>query len=69
MLALDRAKTPTTSRRCFNQVEAAWLAGKLVANSVSFYCEPEPDDVYLFTVNDEAGHVIDKLMHAGGLKP
>lgn len=63
------SKTPTTSRRCFNQIEAAWLAGKLVANSVSFYCEPEPEGMYLFIVNDEAGHVVDRLMRKGGLKP
>lgn len=66
MMVISKS-APTTSRRCFNQVEAAWLARMLVTSSVSFYCEPEPDDIYLFIVNEEVGHVIDKLIHDGGL--
>ena len=66
MLIID-TKTPTTTRRCVTELEAAWLAKALVCASVSFYCEPEPEGYYLFYVNVEAGHVIDKIMRSGGL--
>jgi hypothetical protein len=67
MLVINTNTTPTTSRRCVTELEAAWLAKALVCASVSFYCEPEPEGYYLFHVNVEAGHVIDKIMKAGGL--
>lgn len=59
-------KTSTTSRRMLSEAEAQKLAAALIGASVSFYLEPEPDDQWLFFVNNEAGGTIDQLIHSFG---
>lgn|GEM_PF-5710055 len=63
MLIISK-KTPTTARRCATKAEAVAVVSALIEGSISFYCEPEPDDMYLVKVNYEAGYLLDRIFHA-----
>ena len=53
-LIVQNYPTPTQTRRVNGFTGAVWLAGKLIEDSVCFYLEPEPNDVYRFVFNDDA---------------
>jgi hypothetical protein len=62
MLTVDQSLTPTRSNKVHDSAQAQGLAQALIAESISFYCEPLPDGAFLFQVNAEARHRLDFLV-------
>ena len=56
MLVINRAKTPCHHVEVIGADWATRVAARLIGQSISFYCEPQPDDGYTFDVNVEALH-------------
>ena len=62
MLIIDKRLTPTHSRRVEGKYSTQRVVSSLLAQSVSFYCEPYPGDEWRVTVNHEARHILDELI-------